>query len=346
MKNILIVLTILLFASCKNTQPKEYAKVTGIIANNSAREVMILGKGYKKTFNVNLDGTFEDTLKIKKDGYHTLYDGTNRATLYIKNGNAIDIFYDFKNMQSTMECTGIGAETTNYIAKKTALFQKHNLSNPKAIYKLNKSDFNSTINNIKNELDQLLKTPNVDEEIINNDKTVFEKTIASVKSKYNIERRLSNTIIKGKISPKFVNYKNFNGGTTSLDDLKGNYVYLDIWATWCGPCRQQIPFLEKLTEEYKNKKVKFVSISTDDARRNSGSWEKAEEKWRKFVTDKNMKGVQLFADKGFQSDFIKAYGINSIPRFILLDKEGKIVNANAPRPSQQSLKDLLNGLDI
>jgi len=137
----------------------------------------------------------------------------------------------------------------------------------------------------------------------------------------------------GKASPTFENYENAKGGKTSLSDLKGKYVYIDVWATWCGPCKREIPFLQKIEKEYHGKNIEFVSISVDRAN--------AHQKWVDMVKEKELGGIQLFADKDFSSDFIKAYGINSIPRFILLDPQGKIVNADAPRPSSPKLKELL-----
>ena len=145
-------------------------------------------------------------------------------------------------------------------------------------------------------------------------------------------------LAKGNPSPKFVNYENNAGGKTSLDDLKGKYVYIDVWATWCGPCKAEIPFLQKVEKQYHGKNIEFVSISIDTA--------KDHEKWKKMVKEKELGGVQLFADNDWKSKFVEGYLIKGIPKFILLDPSGNIVTANAPRPSNKKLIDLFNDLKI
>lgn len=142
----------------------------------------------------------------------------------------------------------------------------------------------------------------------------------------------------GNPSPKFVNYENYKGGTTSLDDFKGKYVYIDVWATWCGPCKAQIPFLKEVEAKYHNKNIEFISLSVDS--------QKDHQKWKKMIEENEMGGVQLFADAAFNSTFIKDYNIVGIPQFILLDPEGNIVNSNAPRPSDKALIDLFSELGI
>ncbi|XCF04995.1 TlpA disulfide reductase family protein [Tamlana crocina] len=142
----------------------------------------------------------------------------------------------------------------------------------------------------------------------------------------------------GKPSPKFNNYKNYEGGTTSLDDLKGKYVYIDVWATWCGPCIMQIPALKEVEEKYHDKNIEFVSISIDKA--------SDFDKWKIMVEEKDLKGVQLFADKDWTSSFVKDYGIQGIPRFILIDPQGNIVDTNAPRPSDPALIELFSQLEL
>jgi thiol-disulfide isomerase/thioredoxin len=141
----------------------------------------------------------------------------------------------------------------------------------------------------------------------------------------------------GQPSPKF-NYENHKGGKTSLESLKGKYVYIDVWATWCGPCIKEIPSLQKVEEQYKGKNIAFVSLSVDA--------EKDHDKWRTFVTEKKLGGIQLLADKEFNSEFIQVYGIMAIPRFILIDPNGNIVNSQAPKPSETTLIDLFNALKI
>ena len=79
-------------------------------------------------------------------------------------------------------------------------------------------------------------------------------------------------------SPTF-DYLNYAGGQTKLEDLKGKYVYIDVWATWCGPCLAEIPHLKKVEAAYHDKNIVFLSISIDV--------KKDYEKWKKFVTDKN-----------------------------------------------------------
>ncbi|SHM07080.1 TlpA family protein disulfide reductase [Flavobacterium saccharophilum] len=131
----------------------------------------------------------------------------------------------------------------------------------------------------------------------------------------------------GQPSPKFEGYENNDGGKTSLADLKGKYVYIDVWATWCGPCMAELPFLKKMEEKYEGKNITFVSISADKA--------SAHDKWKKMIIDKKLGGIQLIADKDFDSQFLKDYSIMAIPRFILLDPSGKIVSSNAPRPAEE-----------
>ena len=155
-----------------------------------------------------------------------------------------------------------------------------------------------------------------------------------ISEKYNKLIKLS----KGQPSPKFVDYENFNGESTSLDDFKGKYVYIDVWATWCGPCISEIPALKKVEKEYHNKDIVFVSMSIDK--------QKDYKKWRTMVEEKELTGVQLFAPKDWSSQFVTDYGIMGIPRFILIDPNGDIINANAPRPSSKQLIETFNELKI
>lgn len=145
-------------------------------------------------------------------------------------------------------------------------------------------------------------------------------------------------VSKYNVSPKFTDYENYAGGTTSLDDFKGKYVYIDIWASWCGPCLRQIPDLKRIESEYHNKNIEFVSISIDKKR--------DYDKWRSMIEEKELGGVQLLANNSSNSKFIKAYAIIGIPRFILLDPDGKIIDANAPRPTDKGLIELFNKLGI
>ena len=143
---------------------------------------------------------------------------------------------------------------------------------------------------------------------------------------------------KGQPSPVFVNYKTPEDKTISLSDFKGKYVYLDILATWCAPCKKEIPYLKKVEEQFQGKNIEFVSISVDV--------ENQRQYWKQMVSDLELVGVQIIADKDFKSDFISSYNIAAIPRFLLIDPNGNIVSSNAPRPSDPELVALFTELNI
>ena len=121
----------------------------------------------------------------------------------------------------------------------------------------------------------------------------------------------------------------------SLSDFKGQYVYIDVWATWCGPCIAEQPYLEKIEEEYAdNENILFMGVPIDA--------DKAA--WKKMVKEKEMYGVQLIAEDAWNSKINQDYLIKGIPRFILVDPDGNLVSANAHRPSSDALKEQLKEL--
>lgn len=133
----------------------------------------------------------------------------------------------------------------------------------------------------------------------------------------------------GRPSPMFKGV-DVNGKEMTLRNFRGKYVYIDMWATWCGPCQKELPFLKKLEEKYKGRNIAFVGLSIDQ--------DKA--KWADRVKNGALSGTQLYIGKGtkFQSD----YRISGIPRFILLDPNGRIVNPDMTRPSSEDTEKILN----
>jgi len=124
----------------------------------------------------------------------------------------------------------------------------------------------------------------------------------------------------GKPAVNFILDDNF-GNKVSLHDFKGKVVYIDVWASWCGPCRAETPAFKLLYENYKNdSRVVFISIASRDAFRD----------WKKALEEDKTEWIQLI-DK---DDVVwKAYTTYSIPNFILIDKNGNILNFDAPMPS-------------
>ncbi len=343
MKSLLFFLLATAILSCED-KPKDYVTLSGKITNQNSDSLVIRKQAYTKRIDVGENGTFADTLKVEP-GVYTLYDGTEATSVFLRNGFDMQVALDTKLFDETVSYTGIGAQNSNFLAQKTLLEEKlFDLDDLIAMDSVSREKEFASIE--KELMDFHDAAKDVDTMVINYSKKRIDGTLQAYKRYLDGDLALKKELPEGSASPVFENYENFNGETTSLNDLEGKYVYMDIWATWCGPCIAEIPALKKLEKEYHDKNISFVSISIDDAKRHGGSAEKAHEKWKEMVAEEELGGIQLFAPNGWESDFIKAYQIYGIPRFILVDPEGKIVSASAPRPSSKHLLELFESKGI
>ena len=345
MKKIFVFLCALSIVACKQ-EPKDYVTFSGKITNQNSDSLLVGTRTYTKTIKVNTDGTFKDTLKISEPGVFALYDGKASTPVFLRNGFDMNMNVDAKDFDKTVKFSGTGSEHNNFLAEQK-LLQEQLLDQDK-LSNMSSEQLKEQIESARKELktfynrDQSLDTlliaqanRNLDP-MLNMYENYFLETIA-VREQFPV----------GSPSPTFENYENFEGGTTSLSDLKGKYVYVDVWATWCGPCIAEIPSIKKLEGEYKDKNIQFVSISIDDAMRSGGGdLAVAKNKWKTMVEEENLVGLHLFSDKNWESDFVKNYNIQGIPRFILIDPNGNVVDANAPRPSSKNLVELFDSLGI
>lgn len=137
-------------------------------------------------------------------------------------------------------------------------------------------------------------------------------------------------IQKGAVSPSF-ELCDANGKQISLESLKGKLVYIDIWSPYCLPCMAELPLMKEVQKEYKGKNITFVGICVGETA----------ERWQKLIKEKGMAGIQLIAPDE-RISFFSDYQVRGIPRYILIDTDGRIIDANAERPSSSKLKEQLD----
>lgn len=456
MKKIWILAAVFAVASCTKKASVDYAVVTGQITNPVPGELSInsFDRTVKEVIDVSEDGTFNDTLTLKR-GTYLLYDGKNRAEVYVGPGDVMNISFDGEDFASTLAFTGEAAGPSNYLVKKAAkqkeirgeenpylleeaayvakqkddeaaikevLTSSENLSAEYVAYEekgltygryqsllnyerahayytknedfkvsegflaetesldyTNEADFENYTSyqslvgsHYRQEAKKIAESEDIEEDvaflkaIATSPSQVIKNKLAFQSAQYGITytndlegfyaayKAVSTdeknniaiedsyaklmTVAPGKLSPVFEDYENYKGGTSSLADFKGKYVYVDVWATWCGPCKAEIPSLKKVEKEYHGKNIEFISISVDKATDH--------EKWMNMVAEEELGGVQLFAENDWNSKFVQDYLIKGIPRFLLIDPEGKIVSSNAPRPSEDRLIELFDELNI
>ena len=179
----------------------------------------------------------------------------------------------------------------------------------------------------KDTLSMVMMKNYLDEENLSEIKEVL-KSFKKIHSDTNIVREISKlanemTLLNAGNKAIDFTYPNKSGKEVSLSDFIGSFVYVDVWATWCGPCKREIPDLIKLEKDYHDKNIVFMSVSVDE--------QSDHQVWLDMIDERKLGGIQLFA-AGW-SKIAKDYHIKGIPRFMLFDPQGNIIDTKTTRPS-------------
>jgi len=199
---------------------------------------------------------------------------------------------------------------------------------------------NYVTSNPSSELALLVFEKSLAEEIQNPD--LFQKTFAllpesqrnSAKGKELAQKiRAAHTSLPGQPALDFTS-KDKNNKTIMLSSFKGKYVLLDFWASWCGPCRREFPYIKEAYAKYKSKGLVVVGYSLDT--------EEDRDKWLEAIKKDGLTWFNVSDLKGFDGEQVDHYGINAIPFNLLIDPQGKIIAKNLRGPAlEEELKKIL-----
>ncbi len=344
MRIFILPLFLILLIGCSST-PSDRMQLSGKIENpDESMSVKIYrGTTLLHEFTIDSKGSFDDSFEVK-EGLAFIVHGSKFMRIYVKNGFKSRFNADYDDFYETATLKGDGEDIFQLEDEFDELEAKYSdqiIDNPTLEYfgsasEDYKLDFNSILN--ENGISDSAQVANLIAEV--------DDFISRFKIKIESRVNVSEELKPGTPSPTFVNYENLAGGFSSLSDFRGKYVYIDFWTTWCGPCLKEFPTLKELETEYAGRNIEFVYISLEAPQDHGNDPDEARAAWRTFVQERELGGVQLFSDHNFDSEFIKDYKIEFIPRYVLIDPEGNIVSPDAPRPSNPTLIELFDELGI
>jgi len=293
-----------------------------------------------KRFKELLEADLYYTLAFKFDRYKAWHTRISGDTSYIES----EAILSHKNGVEIDRPEALGSvEYTNYLVRKvwdmTRKYDKEDYKEEVELFL--KNDLSNEFNNLASQdliafsiLNSTFRRGRMDDfmDLI----TEFQRNASNpiFAEKLNQNMEAYSHLRQGESAPDF-SYPDIENLPHSLSDYKGKIVYIDVWATWCKPCLAEQPALAELEEQYKdNDNIVFMGVSTDKDR----------EAWEKMVKSKELKGVQLIKDYDADANISDLYKIQGIPRFILVDKDGSLADAYAPRPSSGEMEKVIEEL--
>ena len=315
-----------LISSCKEERKNPISVIEVNVTNQQLLDSLIIydkDKSWeiKSILRFKESNRVIDTMKILENKFYQIYsflDGKQGelGELVISPNSEITLFIDEKELFESIDYSGNFKLSNNFLAYSK---KYQNLLSEMVRNGIKQEELEIRIHEKGELINKKGISLNVVDSISSYVKLKFDEFSDILKQK-NI-KYLYKTSIVNKIGNNFF-FKDIKNNVKTLKDFKGKYVYIDVWATWCKPCKVEHTFLKQLEEHFSyNNKLQIISISTD----------REYDKWEKYITKNSIKGVQLYS--GSNSDFVKFYDIGALPRFIFLDKEGKVISPDEIRPS-------------
>lgn len=306
------------------TSKKCYLSTQKIDEKTGARNEVILDSSEIKS-----DGTFAMSIKLQTLTEATFSDDNEGTSMLLDKGDDIYLILNTKMFDETISYSGKGSEKNNAIRN---IF----LIKEKIYYNIfqndweNSSDTTGFIANAKKEYAQLKelmedyrKEMPALNEFVDSQNKIIENLIQGIRENFAFKAAMA--ALKGTDILAFEGV-DLKGNKLNISTFKGKITVIDFWATWCGPCKAEFPSMKKLEEQY-GATINFLSVGV--------SCEKDD--WTKMAADLNFKH-NMFLGKEEAKEIKSKYSIKFIPRYIVVDKDLKIIDANGPRPSSGNLQ--------
>jgi peroxiredoxin len=315
------------------------------------------------------DNTFELKGNITEQGFYrlNLFNKQNILLVLDKgeqleitaDGNAEKGAFTVKGSKGTDNLTKVNKIKEDFEAKAAQMNQEFTVANQKqdvaaqqkiqqqfmAMQQANVASIKKLINEMGTSIVSLYATnflnpeEEADFQFLSNLAKRFEKEAPNnsyskdfVKQVKDLEKKMASMPTIGKQAPD-ITLSNPEGKPVSLSSLRGKYVLIDFWASWCGPCRQENPNVVRMYNKYKGKEFEIFGVSLDQDRA----------KWLGAIEKDKLTWTHVSDLKGWQSAGGQAYQVNSIPATFLIDKAGKIIAKNLRGDAlEQKLEEVLN----
>lgn len=326
---------LLLFICLFNFVYGQNTKLSGHITHPSTDSVKLFYFSERQQIDLASskleDGKFEMSFDLDSAILASFYDGNENAEVILNPGDDLNITLNTKLFDETIVFSGKGATVNNKLNKIYLIKEQGDIAIGEA---MSEDDISEEV---------VLELVEENHEILTDIILEYSKSTPSLSLKYGGYEEISNKVLertKGMVSQRIqfleavkelvgkevINIKgtDLEGEEITLDKYKGQTIVLDFWATWCGPCKAEMPDLQKLEEEY-GENIAFVSVGVFCE----------EEPWKEMAQGFELKR-NIYVPRE-EMEQIKDYMVNFIPRYMVVDKDFKIVDADAPRPSSGDL---------